>query len=127
MQKSKHACWPKQRKMLTTSKHKYLGDIVCSSGNNQENIKYRCKTGQGAISQIKTLMKDISLGKFTMQIRLILRDSIFLSKMLLNSEVWHSVTKSQIEELEIVDRMLVRYTLNAHSKYVLEWTKEDMT
>ena len=111
--------------MLTTSKHKYLGDIVCSSGSNQENIKDRCSTGHGAISQIKSLMNDISLGKFTINIGLILRDSIFLSKMLLNSEVWHSVTKCQIEELEVIDRMLVRHTLNAHSKTALEWMYSD--
>ena len=67
-----------------------------------------------------SLMNDISLGKFTFNIGLILRDSIFHSKMLLNSEVWHSVTKYQIEELEVIDRMLVRHTLNAHRKTALE-------
>ena len=34
-------------------------------------------------------------GKFTVEVGLILRDSIFVSKMLLNSEVWHSVTTSR--------------------------------
>ena len=37
--------------MLTTNKQKYLGDIVCSSGSNNENIKERCKIGYQAISQ----------------------------------------------------------------------------
>ena len=111
--------------MLTTKTKKYLGDIVCSSGNNQENIKDRCKTGQSAISQIKSLMNEISLGKFSINIGLILRDSIFLSKMLLNSEVWHSLTKCQIVELEVSDRMLMRYILNAHSKTGLEWIYSD--
>ena len=111
--------------MLTTDRQKYLGDVVCSSGSNCENIKERCKTGYQAISQIKSLTKDISLGKFTIQIGLILRDSIFVSKMLLNSEVWHSVTKNQIEELEIVDKILLRHTLNAHSKTGLEWMYAD--
>ena len=31
------------------------------------------------------------------------------------------MTKCQIEELEVIDRMLVRHTLNAHSKTALEW------
>ena len=113
------------KQMLTTDKQKYLGDIVCSSGSNQENIKDRCKTGHSAISQIKSLMNDISLGKFTIQIGLILRDSIFLSKMLLNSEVWHSLTKSQVEELEVINRILMRYTLKAHSKTAIEWMYAD--
>ena len=113
------------KQMLTTDKQKYLGDIVSSSGSNQENIKDRCKTGHRAISQIKSLMNDISLGKYTIQIGLILRDSIFLSKILLNSEVWHSLTKNQVEELEIIDRMLLRYTLMSHSKAAVEWIYSD--
>ena len=111
--------------MLTSEKQKYLGDIICSSGSNGENIKERCKTGHSAISQIKSMMKDISLGSFTAQIGLILRDSIFLSKMLLNSEVWHSLTKSQINDLETIDRVLMRQTLNAHSKTGIEWLYAD--
>ena len=94
--------------MLTTNEQKYLGDLVSSSGSNNSNIKDRCNIGHSAISQIKSLMSGISLGKFSIEIGLILRDSIFLSKMLLNSEVRHSLTQYQIEELEKVDRILLR-------------------
>jgi hypothetical protein len=41
--------------------------------------------------------------------------------MLLNSEVWHSLTKNQVEELEIIDRMLLRNTLMSYSKAAVEW------
>ena len=71
------------------------------------------------------MMKDINTGKFTIQIGLILRDSIFVSKMLLNSEVWHNLTQGQINELEKVDRILLRHTLNAHSKTGIEWLYHD--
>ena len=54
-----------------------------------------------------------------------MRDSIFVSKVLLNSEVWHSVTKSQVEDLEVIDRLLLRHTLDAHSKTGLEWLYSD--
>ena len=50
-----------------------------------------------------------------------MRETIFGSKMLLNSEVWHGVTKSQIEEMEIIDRNLLRQILSAHSKTAIEW------
>ena len=86
-----------ENSMKTTENQKYLGDIISSSGSNFENVKDRCKTGFQAISQIKSLIKDVSLGKFTIQIGLILRDSICVSKMLLNIEVWHSEPKSQVE------------------------------
>ena len=54
-----------------------------------------------------------------------MRDSIFTSKILLNSEVWHSVTKSQLEQLEVIDRMLLRQVLSAYSKTGLEWIMSD--
>ena len=98
-----------------------MGDTISSSGNNTENIKERCKTGHKAISQIKALMKDVNLGKFTVQTGLIFRDSIFVSKILLNSEVWHSLTLSQVSELERIDKILLRHILNAHSKTGIEW------
>ena len=45
----------------------------------------------------------------------------FVSKMLLNCEVWHSLTKAQIEKLESIDRILFRNILDAHSKTGVEW------
>ena len=96
--------------MLATNKQKYLGDIVCRSRSNNENIKERCKVGYQAISQIKSFMKDVSLGTYAIQIGLVLRDSIFLSKMLLNSKVWHSLTKLQIQEIEVLNNILLRHT-----------------
>ena len=107
--------------MKTIANQKYLGDIISNSGNNGENIKERSKIGFSAISQIKSFLKDVGFGRFDIQTGLIMRDSIFGSKMLLNSEVWHSVTKSQIEEIDVIDRILLRQILNAHSKTAVEW------
>ena len=84
---------------------------MSSSGSNIANIKERCKTGYSAISSIKSIVKDVIFGRFEIQIGLILRDSIFVSKMLLNSEVWHSVTKAQNDEIEVIDRILLRPVL----------------
>ena len=98
-----HSLKVHEKQMLETDEQKYLGDIVSSSGSNNQNIKDRCNIGHSAISQIKSLMNEINVGKFSIQIGLILRDSIFLSKMLLNSEVWCSLTNYQIEELEKVN------------------------
>ena len=71
------------------------------------------------------MLEDVNFGKFKIQTGLILRDSIFMSKMLLNSEVWHSITKSQIEEMEVIDKMLLRNILSAHSKTGIEWLYSD--
>ena len=50
-----------------------------------------------------------------------MRETIFVSKLLLNSELWHSVTNSQAEELEIIDRNIIRQILNVCCKTGIEW------
>ena len=67
------------------------------------------------------MLRDVNYGRYAIGAGLIFRESIFLSKILLNSEVWHAMTKSQIEDLEMIDRILLRNILNAHSKTGLEW------
>ena len=88
--------------MLTTDKQKYLGDVISSSGFNNVNIKEGCKIGHQAVSQIKSNLSDLNYGQYMLQ------------------TVWHSVTKSQLEELGIVDKILLRHLLSAHSKTGLE-------
>ena len=111
--------------MLSTDKQKYLGDYISSSGYNNDNLKERCKIGHQAISQIKSCLNDVNYGKYQIQTGLLMRDSIFVSKMLLNSEVWHSLPKSQLEDLEIIDRILLRQLLSAHCKTGIEWIMAD--
>ena len=67
------------------------------------------------------MINDGNFGKFSIQTGLILRDTNFTRKVLLNSEMWHSLTKLQVENLEVIDRRLFRKIFNAHSKTSLEW------
>ena len=39
--------------------------------------------------------------------------------------MWHSLTKSQLEDLEIIDRILLRQLLSAHCKTGIEWIMAD--
>ena len=71
------------------------------------------------------MLNDGKFGKFTIQTGLTLRDTNFTSKVLLNSEVWHSLTKIQISSLEIIDRRLIRKLFDAHSKTSIEWLYSD--
>ena len=108
-------------KMKNVENQMYLGDVISNSGNNNENIKNRVKKGFSAISQIKTILKNVGFGSFEIPTGLLMRDSIFVSKVLLNSEVWNSLTKYQVDQLEIIDRRLLRQILGAHSKTSIEW------
>ena len=44
----------------------------------------------------------------------ILRDSLFINSVLLNSEIWYNLTKSNIEQLEKLDNILLKKIFELH-------------
>ena len=86
----------------------YLGDVISGDGCNKLNIETRVSKGLGKIAQIMSMIEKISLGKHYFKIAFLLRESIFLSSVLTNSEVWYRLTKADLEELEILDRSLLK-------------------
>ena len=51
---------------------------------------------------------------------LVFRDAVLKCKMLLNSEVWHSLTAQQVSVLESVDKTYLRSILRCHDKVAIE-------
>ena len=94
--------------MPAVSSDTYLGDIICGDGSNKLNIENRVLKGLGKVAQIMSMVDKISLGKHYFKIALLLRESILLSSILTNSEVWYRLTKTDLEELEILDRSLLK-------------------
>ena len=86
----------------------YLGDVISGDGSNKLNIQSRVSKGLGRIAQIMSMVEKISLGRHYFKVAFLLRESIFLSSVLTNSEVWYGVTKADLEELEILDRSLLK-------------------
>ena len=99
-------------KMQEVKSDTYLGDIVSGDGSNKLNIESRVSKGLGKIAQIMSMVGKISLGKHFFKIAFLLRETIFLSSILTNSEVWYRLTKSDVEELELLDRSLLRRILS---------------
>ena len=87
---------------------KYLGDAVETSGRNNKNIKARCGKLVGVISNIMYILKELCLGYLYIEVALLLRETMFLSVMLLNSETWINLTKENIDDLEAMDRTLLK-------------------
>ena len=102
--------------MLNVESDKYVGDIVSKDGTNTKNIKSRIGRGIGAISNIMNILKEVSLGNFYYEMAILMRQSIFLSSVLLNSETWINLTKNDINDLERLDETLLRRYLDAPSK-----------
>ena len=99
-------------KMPEVQSDTYLGDVISGDGTNKLNIESRVSKGQGKIAQIVSMVEKISRGKHYFKIAFLLRESIFLSSLLTNSEVWYRMTKSDLEDLEILDRSLIRRILS---------------
>ena len=98
----------------------YLGDIVRGDGKNISNIKSRIKKGMGIVTRIMDILKTISFGKKYFEIARTLREAELLNGILTNAEVWYGVSKSEIDELENVDKLLLRRVLGAPDSSCIE-------
>ena len=101
---------------MNVDKSKYVGDIISKDGKNTETIKARVGRGIGIISVIMNILSNVSLGQYYFEIAVLLRETMFLSSILLSSESWVNVTKSDIKELESIDETLLRRILDAPAK-----------
>ena len=96
----------------------YLGDTICSK--NEKNIQNKTNQGVGAISQMFSMLNQISLGHYHFDIALIMRDAMLVSKLVSSSEVWYNVLKKEYESLEKVDEMFLRRLLDVPTSTPLE-------
>ena len=95
-------------KMGQVTDDKYLGDIISHDGSNTKNIKDRVGKGLGIITQIINILETVSFGIYYFEMAMTLRESLFLNGILTNAEIWYNLKKTEIEELENLDRLLIR-------------------
>ena len=100
-------------KIEEVSEDEYLGDVITADGRNTRNVQKRTSRGMGMISEILNLLDILCSGIHYIEIALLLRESMFLSSMLNNTEVWYDVKKSEVESLEAMDLILLRKLLRA--------------
>ena len=101
--------------MEESEEEKYLGDIITHDGMNKKNIAARKGKGYGIVERIIDMLHEISFGHSYFEVANLLRHSLFLSSILLNSEVWYGLTLTDIEQLEVVDQFLLKRILEAPS------------
>ena len=89
----------------------YLGDILRADGKNTSNVKSRVTKGIGIVTEIMDMLNSVSFGHKYFEIAVTLREARLINGILTNCDVWYSLKKTEIEELEEVDRMLLRRIL----------------
>ena len=98
----------------------YLGDVISNDGKNKMNLRRRISRGMGLITQIMNILESVSYGHHFIDIALLLRESMFISSILNNVEVWYGLTRSEVETFEKFDLILLRRILSAPSSTPIE-------
>jgi hypothetical protein len=93
--------------MSEKTEQMYLGDIISADGSHSKNIKHRKNKGVGTINQIIQILDTVYFGKYFFEVALILRSSLLLSSLLLNSEAWVNLSDKDIRGLEQTDEILL--------------------
>ena len=102
-----------EEEMELKEEEKYLGEIISKDGRNLKNIRARVNKGIGIMKNILNLLDGIPFGKFYYEVAIILRNSLFVSSVLYNSEVWYNLTNAELDLLETADIFLLRGILKA--------------
>ena len=89
--------------MFTTNRKKYLGEILSSSGEIDNNILERYNKGVGIVNDILGLLKEVSFGYHYFSMAMLFRNSKLVSGMLCSIETVNDLTNAHIEQLEQCD------------------------
>ena len=68
------------------------------------------------MNEIHAIIAEMMLGKDHFEVSILLRNTMFISSLLFNSEAWYNLSKKEITLLESVEEHYLRKTLNSPSK-----------
>ena len=86
--------------------------LLYTHRKHDKSIKTRVSKGMGQVSTIMMILREVSLGQFFFPMAVLLRNTVMMSSMLLNTETWSNLTKENIEQLESVDIILLKRILD---------------
>ena len=95
----------------TVKTQTYLGENLEMNGSNSEDIKMKLAKGKGVMKDIFFILENIHLGKYFFHAMKMLRESLFVSVITHQSEVWFNVVEKERKDLETLDSMLLSQTL----------------
>ena len=80
-----------------------MADIISDKATIEATFFSRRLKAIGIISQITTILKNVSLGMFFFKTALILRNGLFLNGILTNREAWNFISQKNYKILEDCD------------------------
>ena len=116
--KCKHMCPTLKvhdKNMKTVKSHKYLGDIISSSGTRRESVEERRSKGWGKVAEIAGILSEMPHTR-KIEIGLKMREAKLLNGMIFSTEAWTSISDTELTRMEQVDLALLRSLVEGHSK-----------
>ena len=104
-----------QEKMKQKEEQMYLGDLLSDNGSHSKNVLNRKNKGLGVTNSIMQILNSTPYGKHYYEVALILRKSLFMSSLLLNSEAWVNISEKDIRKLEQADEILLSKILDCEA------------
>ena len=104
-----------QVQMKQKQEQVYLGDVISVDGKHDKNVEARKNKSQGIINQIMQILQSVCYGKYYFEVAMVLRSSLLLSSLLLNSEAWVNLSDKNIRSLEQTDEILLAKILDSEA------------
>ena len=110
-----------KKPIANITEHLYLGEIVSHNLSNNANLALKIAKCQGIKNDINFILNNIYYGDHFFDIVKLLRNSMYLSVLIGNCEIWPNVTKNNIKCLESCDSKLLSQIMGVSNKgsYVL--------
>ena len=106
--------------MNTANPEKYLGDILTTDCKVDANILDRVSKGMGYANEILSVLKEISFGYHYFQMALQFRNAKLVNGMLCSVEALYGLNNKHLEQLEQIDKFLMRKVFSCVSTTPIE-------
>ena len=93
-----------------------MGNIIESTGSNNETIAERVNKSHGIVRDIGQIMEGCFFGDHSVEALKLMRNSKLVSVLTYNLEVIHNIDNTDIQRLDKVDLILLRNTMMISSK-----------
>ena len=93
------------------SKAKCLGDVVNDKGNNQSLVSDRAQKANAVLIYSISICSEATVGKFVIDMMLLLYEAVFLQAVLFNSRAWSNIRKGEMEILQVAQLKFLKRTM----------------
>ena len=99
----------------TVQSHRYLGDIITSTGSLRESIEDRRNKGWGKVAEISGILSELTSIR-RVEVGLKLREAKIVNGMIYSTKAWSSISNAELTRLEQDDMSGLRALVQGHSK-----------